>query len=99
MSQTGFSNYLFNSDMLATEMATSASHIFHLKQIYCYLLTLQTAYREPDLFYPQFTHRALISADGSHTYSPSRKIILHLILSGKRKKNKFMVSFWASDFS
>lgn len=74
MSQTGFSNCLFNSDMLATKMATSASHFFHLEQIYCYLLSLQTAYTEPDLFYPQFTYTALISADDSHTYTPSRKL-------------------------
>lgn len=74
MSQTSFSNYIFNSDMLATKMATSASHFFHLEQIYSYLLTLQKADTEPDLFCPQFTYTALIYADGNHTYSPSRKI-------------------------
>lgn len=32
-----------------------SSHFFHLHQIYCCLLTLQTAYTGTDLLYPQFT--------------------------------------------
>lgn len=70
--------FKISSDVLATKMATSVSHFFHLEQIHCYLLTLQIAHTDPELFYPQCTYIALISADGNHTYSPSRKIPFYI---------------------
>lgn len=66
------------SDVLATKMATSASHFFHLEQICFYLFALQIAYIASELFYPQCAHIALISADGNHTSSPSRKIPFYI---------------------
>lgn len=67
-----------SSDVLATKMATSASHFFQLAQIRCYLLTLQIAYTDLELFCPQCTYIALISADGIHTSSPSREIPFYI---------------------